>query len=110
MGGRPLAKIRPLEILSLYKEMQERGLSARTVRYTNAVLHSAFSQAVKWRMLAQNPTECVDLPRQARTEMKVLSPDETRRFLEEAKENFADGCVRTRAWSARCRWDCPRSI
>jgi len=87
MGGRPLAKIRPLEIQSLYKDMQERGLSARTVRYTHAVLHSAFSQAVKWRMLAQNPTDCVDLPRQTRTEMKVLSPDETRRFLEEARRD-----------------------
>ncbi len=41
MGGRPLSKIRPLEIQSLYKEMQDRGLSARTVRYTHAVLHSA---------------------------------------------------------------------
>jgi integrase len=87
MGGRPLAKIRPLEIQSLYREMQERGLSARTVRYTHAVLHSAFSQAVKWRMLAQNPTDCVDLPRQVRTEMKVLSPDQTRRFLEEARKD-----------------------
>ena len=41
LGGRPLAKIRPLEIQALYQGMQERGLSARTVRYTHAVLHSA---------------------------------------------------------------------
>ena len=32
LGGRPLAKIRPLEIQTLYQGMQERGLSARTVR------------------------------------------------------------------------------
>jgi len=37
--------------------------------------------------LAQNPTDCVDLPRQTRTEMKVLSPDETRRFLDEARKD-----------------------
>jgi site-specific recombinase XerC len=61
--------------------MQERGLSARTVRYTDAVLNSAFSQAVKWRMLAQNPAEYVDLPLQTRKEMHVLTPDQTRQFL-----------------------------
>jgi integrase len=85
LGGRPLAKIRPLEIQALYQGMQDRGLSARTVRYTHAVLHSALSQAVKWRMLAQNPAENVDLPRQQRTEMRVLTPDQTRLFLDAAK-------------------------
>jgi integrase len=87
LGGRPLAKIRPLEIQALYQGMQERGLSARTVRYTHAVLHSALSQAVKWRMLAQNPAQHVDLPRQQRKERPVLTPDQTRLFLEEAKHH-----------------------
>jgi integrase len=79
-----LAKIRPLEIQALYQGMQERGLSARTVRYTHAVLHSALSQAVKWRMLAVNPAASVDLPRQQHKEMRVLAPDQTRLFLLEA--------------------------
>ena len=41
LGSRPISKIEPLEIQGLYADMQERGLSARTVRFTHAVLRSA---------------------------------------------------------------------
>jgi integrase len=59
-GDKRLSELRPLHIQSLYTELQERGLSARTVRYTHAVLSSALKQAVKWLMLAQNPASLVD--------------------------------------------------
>jgi integrase len=64
--------------------MLEAGLSARTVRYTHAVLSSALKQAVKWRMISQNPASYVDLPRLKKTEMKSFSPEEAERFLEAA--------------------------
>src|SRR5438445_4908802 len=50
-GERRLSDLRPLDIQTLYSELQARGLSARTVRYVNAVLSSALKQAVKWHML-----------------------------------------------------------
>ena len=82
LGQRKLSELRALEIQKLYSEMQERGLSARTVRYTHAILSSALKQAVKWGMLARNPAELVQLPKQQRQEMRALSPAETKRFLE----------------------------
>src|SRR5579864_1083513 len=93
LGNRPLAKITPLEIQSLYTKMQEpvsgeeRGLSARTVRYTHAVLRSALQQAVKWRLMPQNPADDVELPKQARTEMQVFDPQQARRFLDSAEDD-----------------------
>jgi integrase len=84
LGGKRLSDLRPLHIQSLYTELQERGLSARTVRYTHAVLSSALKQAVKWLMLAQNPASLVDVPKQARKEMQALSPEEAKRFLTES--------------------------
>lgn len=57
------------------------GLSSRTVRYTHAVLSSAFKQAVKWRMLPHNPAELAELPRHERREMQALSPEEAGCFL-----------------------------
>lgn len=81
LGARHVSQISPLDIQRLYGELQERGLSSRTVRYTHAVLSSALKQAVKWRMLAQNPAGFVDLPRHVRREMQVLSPEDVRRFL-----------------------------
>jgi len=61
--------------------MFERGLSARTIEYANAVLESAFRQAVRWRMLAEDPCAGVDLPRVKHKEMDALSVEERRRFL-----------------------------
>jgi integrase len=66
--------------------MFERGLSARTIEYTNAVLQSAFRQAVRWKMLVEDPCVGVDLPRMKRREMEALSAEECRRFLQAAKE------------------------
>jgi integrase len=67
--------------------MLERDLSARTVRYTHAVLTSALKQAVKWLMLSHNPAASVDLPKATRKEMKALSAKEAERFLSAASED-----------------------
>ncbi len=44
-------------------------------------------QAVKWKMIAQNPCELCELPRQEKKEMLCLSPEETKSFLAVAKDN-----------------------
>ena len=87
IGKKKLADVRPLDIQTFYSQMQERGLSARTVRYTHAILSSAFKQAIKWHMLARNPCEAVELPRATRREMQAFSPEEAGRFLKAAKED-----------------------
>ena len=61
--------------------MLEYGLSPRTIEYTNAVLQSAFRQAVRWKMLTDDPCVGVDLPPLKRHEMDALSVEECRRFL-----------------------------
>jgi integrase len=81
LGSYLLCRVEPLVIQNLYAKMLERGLSARTVRYLHAVVNSALKQAVKWRKLARNPAQFVDLPRQKRKEMKSLTPAETTAFL-----------------------------
>lgn len=85
LSGRPLAKISPLEIQSLYNAMHERGLSARTIQYTNMILKQALAKAVEWRMLTFKPCQGVTLPRQQRKEMQALAPEQTARFIAAAK-------------------------
>lgn len=87
LGRKTLSNLRPLDIQALYSGMQDRSLSARTVRYTHAVLSSAFKQAVRWRMLVQNPASLVELPKQSRKEMQALSPNDAGRFLKAAAED-----------------------
>ena len=84
LGGKRLSDVRPLDIQSLYTTMFEKNLSARTVRFTHSVLSSAFKQAVRWRMLLQNPCGSVELPRKVSQEMQSLTPIEAARFLAEA--------------------------
>ncbi len=87
LGGRRISQIGPMEIQAVYGQLTERGLSARTVRYAHGILRDALQQAVKWQLLPRNPVEFVDLPRQERREMLVLSPEQVSRFLDAAKND-----------------------
>lgn len=87
LGTRLIGAIGQIDMQELYSLMFERGLSARTIEYTNAVLESAFRQAVRWRMLAEDPCAGVDLPRVKRKEMDALSVEECRQFLAVAAES-----------------------
>jgi integrase len=87
IGNERLSAIRPLDVQTIYTKMQQRGLSAKTIRYVHVVLSSALKQAVKWRMLTHNPGDSVELPRVSRREMAALSPEETSRFLKAAKKD-----------------------
>jgi integrase len=94
LGTRLIGAIEQMDVQELYAQMFERGLSARTIEYTNAVLESAFRQAVRWRMLAENPCAGVDLPRTKRREMNALSVEECRRFLSVAENRNGIRCLR----------------
>ncbi len=87
IGNKKLSKVQPLHIQAIYSSQLDKGLSARRVRYTHAVLSSALKQAVKWGYLMRNPASFVDLPKQKRKEMQAFSPEEARRFLDAARED-----------------------
>jgi integrase len=57
------------------------GLSAQTVKHHHRVLSQALKCATRWRLLARSPTADVDPPRPPRTEMTILSPEETKQLL-----------------------------
>ncbi len=55
LGERVLSGMRPLDLQTMYRQLSEYNLSARTVRYTHVVLKSAMQQALQWRLLLENP-------------------------------------------------------
>jgi len=87
LGTRPLGAITQFDIQSIYAQMSAGGLSSRTIEYTNAVLQSAFRQAVRWKILAEDPCVGVDLPPVQRREMEALSVEECRQFLAVARQS-----------------------
>jgi integrase len=87
LGAKKLSEVKPLDVQALYSSLQEKGLSAKTVRHAHTTLSTALTQAVRWRMLVQNPALMVKPPRQTRKEMQALSPEEAARFLVAASQD-----------------------
>jgi integrase len=85
LGERVLAGMRPLDLQSMYHQMNERGLSGRTVRCTHVVVKSAMQQAVRWRLLLENPADGLKVPQQPRNEMRALTVDQARTLLKAAQ-------------------------
>jgi integrase len=81
LGERVLAGLRPPDLQTMYLQMTERGLSARTVRYAHVVVKSAMQQAVRWRLLLENSADGLKVPQQQRNEMRALTVDQARTFL-----------------------------
>lgn len=81
LGDERLTAVTPLDVQGVYSEMLARGLSARTVRHTHAVLRNALKQAVKWRILASNPADAVELPKGQRIEQQALTAEQVAAFL-----------------------------
>ena len=73
--------IRPFDIQTVYQQMTDRGLSARTVRGAHWVLNAAFRQALQWEMILEVPSKGLKLPRIRRREMQVFSVEQTKLFL-----------------------------
>ena len=81
LGEHMIRTLAPLDFQAVYQGMLEDDLSSRTIHYTHAVVHAALEQAVQWRLLPSNPSTGVALPKASRPEIRVLTPDEARRFL-----------------------------
>ncbi|MDQ3753829.1 MAG: site-specific integrase [Acidobacteriota bacterium] len=86
MGAKRLCDIHAMEVQSLYNKLsEEKKLSAKTVRHVHQVLSSALSQAVKWKLIAQNPCGLCELSRKEKKEMRCLTAEESTLFLKTAK-------------------------
>ncbi len=91
LGHLALKKLTELHVQGLYRSMQDRGLSARTVRYTHAVLRRALKQAVRWKYIPRNPCDDADPPKVQKDEMRPLDREQARRLLDTAAQSGPDG-------------------
>lgn len=58
------------------------GLSPRTVQYLHAILRRSLRQALRWGLVTRNVATLVDAPRVRRPEIRPLTPDQARTFLD----------------------------
>jgi integrase len=88
LGSYMLPKLAPLHVQAFYSSALAKGrkdgkggLSSQSVVHFHRLLNKAFTQAVKWQLLARNPIQAVEPPRAERQEMRALDEDETASLL-----------------------------
>ena len=67
IGKLPFERIKPDDIQKYYNRKLDQGLSATTVLYHHRILHAAYAQAVKSRLIpwGMNPCAAVEPPERA---------------------------------------------
>lgn len=83
IGGMQLSALTPSMITAFYSKMQDRGLSAKSIRNMHGTLHKAFQQAKKESVIKENPCADAVLPETdaPKREMRPLKDNELPEFL-----------------------------
>ena len=81
-GRTRLVKLTPDAIQMYMNRKLASGLSPNTVRNHHAVLRRALTQAERWGLVPRNVARLVTPPRAAREEVKPLTPEQARAFLD----------------------------
>jgi integrase len=86
LGAITLSKLSPQHLQALYAARLAAGAATTTVIHLHALLHLALDEALRLGLVQRNVTNLVNPPRRVREEMKALTPEQARRFLEVAAE------------------------
>jgi integrase len=81
IGAVELQAVRGTHIQEVYNSMTAAGLSPKTVKNISAIMHKAFSVALKQGMILMNPCDAAELPRCVKHEIKPLTDEEIPKFL-----------------------------
>ena len=81
IGAIEVQAVKGTHIQRLYNSMTQAGLSGKTVKNTSAIMHKAFSVALKQGIIAANPCDAAELPKAERKEIRPLADDEIPLFL-----------------------------
>lgn len=82
IGNIKLQVLRGTHIQKLYNSMKDSGLSAKTIKNTAAILHKAFTVAVKQGLMAANPCDAAEVPKGKARKITPLSDAQIPLFLE----------------------------
>ena len=91
LGQTRLAKLAPEAVQRYMNSKLAGGLSARSVQYHHAVLRRALGQAVRWGLVGRNVATLVSPPRVKHVEVRPLTPDQAREFLNAARSDRLEG-------------------
>ena len=85
IGSVEMQKVTPEMIQMLISKCYKKPLSAKTVRNLHGIIHHLFADAVRLRIVNNNPAEYTNLPEVEKKEMLILEGDNLKAFIEEIK-------------------------
>lgn len=83
----PLQKLETKHIQNILNDMQEAGKSSRLIHLAHQIINGALKQAVKEQKIYRNVCDATELPKLTYKEIKPLSKEQVKKFLEVAKTN-----------------------
>lgn len=81
IGGMELQAVKGVHVQKIYNTLTAAGRSGKTVKNVSAIMHKAFSVAIKQGIIASNPCDAAELPSSSKHEITPLSDEEIPRFL-----------------------------
>jgi Site-specific recombinase XerD len=89
LGKKKLKDVRPEHIQKLYNDLHKAGYSRNTIELTAVVLSGMYKQAVKNKIIRENPVLFATLPRSTTVkERRVMTTEEQKLFLDYAKDSY----------------------
>ena len=89
LGKKKLKDVRPEHIQKIYNELNKKGYSRNTIELVSVVLSGMYKQALKNKIIRENPVPLATLPREKELkEPRVMTIEEQRIFTEYSKESY----------------------
>ncbi len=88
IGKMRIDRITTDNLQKYYNDKIAAGYNSKTVRSIETIINSALNQAIKLRMISENPNLYTTIPKKQRYEAKVLSKEDVEKILHMAKSEY----------------------
>lgn len=82
-----LPRLTPHMIQNFYAEMLVGGLSKTTVHHIGVLLREVLDHALRWGIIAQNPSALTDIPERGTPTIRTWTVEQAAAFLDEARRS-----------------------
>lgn len=88
IGDIKLVSLKTDHLQKIINDMHSKGLSRRTIEFVKIILHSAFKQAVRNKLMHENIAENVVLPQKEVKEMNIPTIEEQQMLIDALEESY----------------------
>jgi integrase len=93
IGSVQLSKVSAGHVQAILDRASQSGLAPRTVLHVYRVLTTMLRSAVRWQLIAANPSAAVQPPRPSRPELSVPTPPQLRALIDAARDTVWESAM-----------------